>query len=191
MAHRDERGVTLVEFALLTPLIFMLIYGMFTGGIAYNRDITLTSATREAARYADTHGVPTSTSVCDGSTVTLTAGTVSPAGCWLGDVLEVAESNAQGQLDASADRDLCVIYVAPSGSGLAHQAYELDWTTADSGRVTSGTTSSTSCAGATTPAQTSDNQVEVVGKRNGSINAVIFNMTITLRSSGFGRVEPT
>lgn len=51
---RDERGASLVEFALLLPLFMMLILGMVTGGQAYFRKIAITDAVREGARYGAT-----------------------------------------------------------------------------------------------------------------------------------------
>ena len=52
--RRGDRGATLVEFALILPLLMMLILGMFSGGIAYNRKNSMTNAVREGARYGAT-----------------------------------------------------------------------------------------------------------------------------------------
>lgn len=49
-----DEGASLVEFALLLPLLMALLLGMFTGGIAYNRKISMTSAVREGARFGAT-----------------------------------------------------------------------------------------------------------------------------------------
>ena len=46
-----QGGATIVEFALLLPLIMALLLGVFTGGHAYFRKITVTDAVREGARY--------------------------------------------------------------------------------------------------------------------------------------------
>jgi Flp pilus assembly protein TadG len=43
-----------VEFALLLPLFWMLVLGLFTGGRAYNKKLDVTSATREGARFGAT-----------------------------------------------------------------------------------------------------------------------------------------
>lgn len=51
---RDERAATLVEFALLAPLIFALILGMMTGGLALSRKNSMTNAVREGARFGAT-----------------------------------------------------------------------------------------------------------------------------------------
>ena len=59
--RREERGATLVEFALILPVLMALILGMFTGGLAYNRKISMTNAVREGARFGAT--IPYSTSL--------------------------------------------------------------------------------------------------------------------------------
>jgi Flp pilus assembly protein TadG len=50
----DERGAALVEFALLLPVLAALVLGVFSGGLAYNRKITITNAVREGARFGST-----------------------------------------------------------------------------------------------------------------------------------------
>jgi Flp pilus assembly protein TadG len=101
----------MVEFAIIMPVLFMLVFGMITGGIVMNRQMSLTHSTREAARYGatvpvDQFGTPsgwanhvrdvaversggqvTAAGVCvallDGSTVVASTGGVS---CIPGDI---------------------------------------------------------------------------------------------------------
>ena len=47
---RGERGAALVEFALIAPLLFMLVFGIYAFGRAYNAKVELTGAVREGAR---------------------------------------------------------------------------------------------------------------------------------------------
>jgi Flp pilus assembly protein TadG len=49
--HRGSRGQTLIEFALVAPLIFLLLFVIVDFGIALDRRITLQHAVREGARY--------------------------------------------------------------------------------------------------------------------------------------------
>ncbi len=51
-AVRDERGQTLAEFALVLPLLGMLLFGIVQFGIAFNHYLTLTDAVRAGARKA-------------------------------------------------------------------------------------------------------------------------------------------
>jgi Flp pilus assembly pilin Flp len=52
MAHRDEDGAAAVEFALLLPLLVLLVFGIIEFGAAFNAKIQATNAAREAARLA-------------------------------------------------------------------------------------------------------------------------------------------
>ena len=51
---RDESGANAVEFALVLPILLILLFGTITGGVLYNQQHTLTQAAREGARFAAT-----------------------------------------------------------------------------------------------------------------------------------------
>jgi Flp pilus assembly protein TadG len=55
---RDQRGAAAVEFALLLPLLVMLVFGIVEFSVLYNRQQGLHAAAREGAREA---ALPTST----------------------------------------------------------------------------------------------------------------------------------
>lgn len=48
--HREDRGAVAVEFALVLPLLIMLLFGVTTTGLAYSDHLAITNAVREAAR---------------------------------------------------------------------------------------------------------------------------------------------
>ncbi len=48
--HRGERGAAAVEFALVVPLLLLLVMGIAEFGRAYNISTILTGAAREGAR---------------------------------------------------------------------------------------------------------------------------------------------
>jgi Flp pilus assembly protein TadG len=50
IAARNERGQTMVEFALVLPILLVVLFGIIQFGILYNNYITLTDATRVGAR---------------------------------------------------------------------------------------------------------------------------------------------
>jgi len=52
MGRRDQEGAAAVEFALLLPLLVLLLFGMIEFGLAFNTRIQATNAAREAARRA-------------------------------------------------------------------------------------------------------------------------------------------
>src|SRR5690606_12170139 len=47
----SERGAALVEFALVLPLLAMLVVGLFSSAMLYDGRMQLTHAAREGARY--------------------------------------------------------------------------------------------------------------------------------------------
>jgi Flp pilus assembly protein TadG len=49
-AH-DQRGAAAVEFALVVPLLLLLLIGTITTAMAYSDHLSATNAVREAARY--------------------------------------------------------------------------------------------------------------------------------------------
>lgn len=50
MGRPSERGAVAVEFAILAPVLIMLVLGIIEFGRAYNTQITLSNAAREGAR---------------------------------------------------------------------------------------------------------------------------------------------
>ena len=52
MARADEDGAAAVEFALLLPLLVLLLFGLIQFGLAFNTKIQATNAAREGARMA-------------------------------------------------------------------------------------------------------------------------------------------
>lgn len=95
VVRRDERGAGLVEFALLLPLVMMLILGMITGGQAYTKDNNITGATREGARYG----------------ATLDRATAA----WASKVRDVVVERSSGDLTAGK---VCVALVDGAGASL-------------------------------------------------------------------------
>ena len=53
-AHRARRGQSLVEFAMVAPLFFLLVFGITDFGRLFFTQSTLQHALREAGRYAVT-----------------------------------------------------------------------------------------------------------------------------------------
>ena len=49
--RRGDGGASLVEFALISPLLFMLLLGTLTGGLTLSRHNSVKNAAREATRF--------------------------------------------------------------------------------------------------------------------------------------------
>jgi Flp pilus assembly protein TadG len=52
--RRDTRGAAIVEFALVVPILFLMVWGIISFTRAYQRLNALTSSLREGARTAST-----------------------------------------------------------------------------------------------------------------------------------------
>ncbi|GAB5078104.1 TadE family protein [Arthrobacter sp. AD-310] len=59
MRNDSERGAAAVEFAILLPLLLMLVLGIIEFGRAYNAQITLTNAARDGVRVMAIANDPT------------------------------------------------------------------------------------------------------------------------------------
>lgn len=66
--RRTQRGAAAVEFALVAPILILLLIGMVTTAMAYSDHLSATNAVREGARYgaaADVSSASWATSVRD------------------------------------------------------------------------------------------------------------------------------
>ncbi len=82
----------------MLPIFMMLLLGMFTGGLAYSRKLSVAQAAREGARYGATLPIPADVDV------------------WLGQVAALVIASGDGEL--TADRPgqrVCISYVTGSG----------------------------------------------------------------------------
>ncbi len=78
---RDDAGAAAVEFALVLPILVMLLFGIMQFGIVYDAQITVDHAAREGARMAAVGGnvagaVAAQTTGLDASKVSLTGPTL-------------------------------------------------------------------------------------------------------------------
>jgi Flp pilus assembly protein TadG len=156
---RRERGASLVEFALVLPLILMILLGLVSAGVAYNLKITLTHAAREAARYAAI--LPT-----EGDT-----------DAWLGSVETHLLADATGSLDSGLPgAAYCIAYVDASSTGT--ETKHID----ETGTVTSGWCFDDGRG-------TKEWRVQIAVTRTSVLTALVFSKTITLRSEAASRYE--
>jgi Flp pilus assembly protein TadG len=56
--RRSESGASAVEFALLLPLLMMILFGIIEFGFALYRQAILTNASREGARLGIVQSIP-------------------------------------------------------------------------------------------------------------------------------------
>ena len=84
-SRQDERGAAIVEFALVAPLLLLMVLGIAEFGRAYHVQTTLSQAAREGVRVMalknDPAGAIDATKEAAAPTLTLTNVTVTPASC--------------------------------------------------------------------------------------------------------------
>jgi len=162
----DEQGAQLVEFALILPVLLVLLLGIITGGIAFSRSISVDNAARESARYGATLPV-------DGD-----------MNAWLNDVADVAIGSATGDLDnGEQGRQVCVAYVYPDGSDAADQTTRLDIDTAGNRTVTSGSP----CFSDGRPGD--ERRIQVQLQRESDLILVFWGRTLSLAGESTARYE--
>ncbi len=171
MLRRDDRGASLVEFALVLPLVLMLVLGLVSAGISYNHQLALTHAAREAGRY--------------GSTLPVTG--FGSLNLWLDDVAARVANNATGSLaPGTPNRYICVAYVFPNGpvsAALDHTRHRQEF---PDGTITHNLGP---CPGVVDSRPPGERRVQVVVRRDSDIEALFWSTTVTLESSALSRYE--
>jgi Flp pilus assembly protein TadG len=117
----NERGQTMTEFALVLPILVVLMLGIVQFGLAFNNYVTLTDAVRAGARKA-----------------AVSRNASDPAGTCRAAVLAAAPNLDQTDLESNLS---CVSSWAPGSDVTVHADYEynikiLDWSVY-SGRLNS------------------------------------------------------
>ena len=167
---RDERGAGLIEFALILPIVIMLLVGIVSAAGAYQKDLSLSNGAREGARYAATLPVANFT-------------TVTPLNSWLDDVANTAVHAVDDGLPAGVSgRDVCVAYVYPNGTDPNDRTTRRD-------EDASGTVTYSQATCFTDSRPVTERRVQVLLKRNVSLDAYLFKTTVTLTGKSVARFE--
>ncbi len=93
-SRRRERGAVAVEFALILPILTMILIGTVTTAVSYSHALSITNAVREGARY--------------GATADETAGS------WTADVLSRVRTT---QFDPGGSQTSICVQLWKEGSG--------------------------------------------------------------------------
>ena len=161
--RRDDAGASLVEFALILPVFFTLLLGMFTGGLAYTRKLSVGDATREGARY--------------GATLPLSAEATTDL--WLQRVGNITVGAGDGELaPGETGSAICIAYVPATGtprrmqrSGIATPVF------------TDGKCFSDGRAGET--------RIQVTAQRTSTLELLVWSRDLLLSSHSVVRFEAT
>lgn len=153
----------MVEFALVVPLLMVLIMGTLTGGLALSNKQQVTHATREGTRYA---------------------ATISPAqtftsGTWAENVRDLVVERSAGDLVAS---QVCVSLVQGSPAAVVTPATTYSTASGNGPCI----------AGQTYPVTANDPglRVQVSASRPATIQLVVFGqIDVTLHAAATGKSE--
>ncbi len=164
----SDRGASLVEFAILVPVLFLILIGTITGGLTLSRQNSVKNAVREATRF----------------------GSIYPStnADYLSKVYAQVVNAATGDLDAGvAGRDICVAFIdkddvwtAKTGPG-AGDVTSGDW---DTGDPTSGVACFDDGRFGLGEAR-----VQATAARQSDIEAILYSRTVTLSSQSVTRYE--
>ena len=118
---KNERGQTFTEFALVLPMLIVLMLGIVQFGVAFNNYVTLTDAVRAGARKA-----------------AVSRNSSDPAGACRAAVVAARGSLDQTELESDLS---CTSSWAPGAEVTVHASYKfdiklLDWSV-HSGRLNS------------------------------------------------------
>jgi hypothetical protein len=160
-SRRTDRGASLVEFAFIMPILFMLILGMITGGISLSQQNSVENAVREGTRY----------------------GAVYPddavAG-YLQAVFTQVEEAATGDLaDGVEGKYICVAYISDAGARTKLEQVPNQ----------NAPTQSTNAECFSDGRGNGEARVQVLARRKGKINGVFFTMKPSLESKSVTRYE--
>jgi Flp pilus assembly pilin Flp len=156
---RPESGASLVEFAILAPLLFAVLIGTITAGVALGAKNSMTNAVREGGRLGATlHSDDPSWTWND----------------WAQDVTDRVDDLAGGDLDAD---EVCaqIVDVTPSPDVVLGSDIGADCPLAQ--------------APATPASATSGCLVKVWARRDAELNVVFFSRTLTLDARAIGVYE--
>ncbi len=168
-SSESERGVAIVEIAIVLPVVMCLVLGMFSGGIAYNRKISMVTAAREGSRYGATLPVSNFPTGLNG---------------WLASVADAVEKNATNDIDVHGGTGtICVAYVHPSGTAADDRTTKLVRTTAGD-TVTTGS----DCFADGRP-DPDEPRVQVSTGRTTRLEAVFFARNLQLSANALTHFE--
>lgn len=158
---RGNAGVALVEFAIVMPLVFAILLGIFTGGIALSRKNSMTNAVREGTRL--------------GATLSQNAAT------WATDVRDRVRELSAGDVD---NNQICVKLVQRTTSGET-LVTDHSWLPSACNSPSPPRTIEPSSAGV----RPGDCVVKVWATRKSEFNTVFFTRNLDLDAKAIGRFE--
>jgi Flp pilus assembly protein TadG len=173
--RRREDGASLVEFALIMPLLFLLLIGTLTGGLTLSRQNAVKNAVREASRYGAV--MPTFTSAN------------------LSVLRDQVVAAATGDLNAGVPgRVLCIALL--DGDTWTYAVYKGSSTPSATATTAVGSLPASvrqDCRSSAVPAAPdgSTRRIWIRAARESNLEALLFSRTVTLDAQALSRWERT
>jgi Flp pilus assembly protein TadG len=163
--RHDDDGANAVEFALVLPILLVLVFGIMWGGIAFEQNLAISHAAREGARFGATLNVTTTGSV---DTTELQR------------IRDRAEAASAGRLGGS-ETYVCVAYVESAATNYTE-------------RVTNGGTRTASAPTVTNSCyddgiDPSEPRIQVYVERDAILDFIFYGGTIRLDAAGVSYYE--
>lgn len=171
-----EDGAALVEFAIVLPLLLIIVFGIISFGLIFNDKLSLTDGAREAGRFGAT--LPVTNFAASGDPTQQ----MQQMQQWLDAIASRAEADATGSLDAGVpNRTICVAYVYPDGEDAVDRTRR---------RFESGGVVVYSYEKCFVDGRPNDERrVQVRVGRDTDLEAIFFSSTITLTADSVTRFE--
>jgi hypothetical protein len=166
---RGDDGANAVEFALVLPILIVLIFGILWGGIALNQKLTITQAAREGARFGATFPF-------EGA---------APDGDWFAAIAERIERSATGELTDGLG-GFCIRLSNPDGDS----AWELHGAQAAIDEIKARYGEECEVEADATGVIANRARVEVVTARPARLDFIFYNFNRFIFSDSVARYEP-
>jgi Flp pilus assembly protein TadG len=158
--HENDRGAALVEFALLLPILALLLFGTITGGLTLSRQNSVKNAAREGARFGAINPL--------GEPVDLTT--------YLDQVIVQVENAAHPDLaNGILGKKICVAFIEESGSVTQRT------------KTNTGTTSAGTACFDDSPL--TYDRVQVSVERRSEISAILYAKNVLIEARSVTRYE--
>jgi len=170
----------------------MIVFGMFSGGLLYNEKSQITYASREGTRYGSTlptsqtftgGAAPGAADTSSGCLVGSGGGSSNSGALWACNVAKATIAAAGGDLNPAIPNRMVCVAVVTGANTVMQDSNSINF------HYDTGGSPPATCfddGGADT-----SQRVHVLVQRNGTLNAILFSMTITIKSAGVGRAEVT